>query len=100
LEEDEDTCFIWAAAYHNISTILGEVVIEFYRAWQNWTDENRRNFLCELEEGVVRTFGFVMLVKKGNPFFEFTDHVICHIVEGGIFMSIKRGVSINSGVKV
>jgi hypothetical protein len=53
-----------AAVYHNISTILGDVVIEFYRAWQNWADENRRKFLRDLEDGVVGTLGFVLLVRK------------------------------------
>jgi hypothetical protein len=52
---------------------------------------NRRALLCELEDGFGRTFGVVMLVRKGNPFFEVIDDVIFHIVEGGIFMNKKKG---------
>jgi hypothetical protein len=87
---DESTCFIWAAAYHNISTVLNDLDMEIYRAWGNWTDENNRPLLCEMEGGIVRTFAFAIMVMKGTPFFEFIDDVLLHIVEGGIFMHIKE----------
>jgi hypothetical protein len=61
-----------------------------YRASEEWTDENNRHLLCEIEGGVARTFDFAISVKKGAPFFEFIDDVLSHIAEGGIFMHIKK----------
>jgi len=87
---DEPTCFIWAAVYHNVSTVLNDINIEFYRSKENWTDENNRPVLCELEDGVVRSFDFVISVRKRSPFFEFINDVISRIVEGGIFEHIKK----------
>jgi hypothetical protein len=62
--------------------------VDTYRARWNWTDENNRPLLCELEDGVVRTFKLALLLKKGTPFFWI--HRWRHIVEGGIFMHIKK----------
>jgi hypothetical protein len=39
---DEPTCFIWAAVYHNISTIIHDLDMDIYRAARDWTDENNR----------------------------------------------------------
>jgi hypothetical protein len=87
---DDPTCFIWAAVYHNISVAIKDLDVETYRAMGNWTDESNRPLLCEMEDGVVKTFSFAILVKKGNPFFEFIDDVLGRILEGGIFMHIKK----------
>jgi hypothetical protein len=61
---DDPTCFIWAAVKHNISTVIENLDIEIYRAMGDWTDENNRPLLCELEEGVVKTLDFAMSVWK------------------------------------
>ena len=87
---DESTCFIWAAVYHNISTLIKDLDVETYRAMGNWTDENNRPLLCEMEGGFVRTFNILLAVQKGFPFFEFVSDVFGHIIEGGIFMHIKK----------
>jgi hypothetical protein len=87
---DEPTCFIYAAIYHNISTILNDLYKEMYGVWKNWTDENNRPLLCELEDGVVRTFDFALLFRKRSPFFEFINDITSHIVEGGIFLHIQK----------
>jgi hypothetical protein len=87
---DEATCFIWAAVYHNISTVIKYLNMETYPSMRNWTDENDRSLLCELEGGVVIKLDFAMKVSKGFPFFELIDNALSHIVEGGIFMHIKR----------
>jgi hypothetical protein len=87
---DEPTCFMWASKYHNISTILNDVNVEIYRGKKNLTDENIRPLLCELEDGVVRTLECAILVEYRSPFFELINDVISHIVEGGIFMHIKK----------
>jgi hypothetical protein len=87
---DDTTCFIWASTYHNISTILEDWVIVYYRGKGDWTNENNRPVLCELENGVVRTIDIAILVRKRSPFLEFINDVISHIVEGGIFMHIKK----------
>jgi hypothetical protein len=86
----EPTCFIWAAVYHNISTIMYDLEMETYRRLEDWTDANNRPFLCELEDGVVRTIDPAILVRKRSPFFEDLDNVVGRIVEGGIFMQIKK----------
>ena len=87
---DEPTCFVWAAVYHNITALIKDLDLETYRAMGNWTDENNRPLLCEIEGGVVRTFDVSLMVQKGFPFFEFIDDVLGHIAEGGIFMHIKK----------
>jgi hypothetical protein len=87
---DETTCFMWANIYHNISTVLNDLNIEIYRGKENWTDENNRPLLCELEDGIVRTIDYAILVMYRSPFLEFINDVISQIVEGGIFMHIKK----------
>jgi hypothetical protein len=87
---DEATCFIWAAVYHNISTVINDLDMETYRAKRGWTDENNRPLLCEIEGRVFGTSEFVLMGFKGNPLLEFIDNVLGHIVEGGIFMHIKK----------
>ena len=87
---DEYTCFIWAAKFRNISTILNDWSMGTFRGEKNWTDENYRPLLCELEDGAVRTFDFSILVKKRSPFFEFLNDIISHLMEGGIVMHIKK----------
>jgi hypothetical protein len=87
---DEPTCFIWAAVYHNISTVIRVLDMEIYRARGDWTDESNRHLLCEFKGGVFRTLEHVMMFKKGTPFFEFIDDVLGHKVEVGIFMHIKK----------
>ena len=69
--------------------------VEIYRAWGDWTDENNRPLLCEIEGSVGKKFDLAIMVREGFPFFEFIDDVLGHIIEGGIFMLIKKKVSIN-----
>jgi hypothetical protein len=87
---DEATCFIWAAVYHNISTVIKDWNMETYLSMGNWTGENDRPLLCELEGGIVIKLDFAMKVSKGFPFFELIDNALSHIVECGIFMHIKK----------
>ena len=61
---DVATCFIWAALYQNISTLIKYLDMEIYRARGDWTDENNRPLLCELESGVVRILDLAMVVKN------------------------------------
>jgi hypothetical protein len=84
------TCYEWAAIYHNISTIIHDLEMDTFRRMENWTDENNRPVLCELEDGVVRSIEPAILVRKRSPFFEVMDNVVGRIVEGGIFMKIKK----------
>jgi hypothetical protein len=84
------TCFVWAAKYHNISTILDDLFIGYYRGEVNWEDENNRPLVCELENGVIRTFGFSIWMRKRSPFFELINNVLSRIIEGGIYMHIKE----------
>jgi hypothetical protein len=44
----ETTCFIWAAIYHNISTVLSELDVGIYSAGGDWTNEINRPLLCEM----------------------------------------------------
>jgi hypothetical protein len=66
---NNDTCFIWATVYRNISTTLEDLEVEFLRGWGHWTDENKMNLLlCEQEDGVGGTFDFAPLVRKTADF--------------------------------
>jgi hypothetical protein len=93
------TCFIWAAVHHNISTIIYDLEMETYLRREDWTDENNRPLLCELEDGVVRTTDLALLFRKGSPFFEVIDNVVGRIVEGEIFMQIKKRSFVKEHVK-
>jgi len=64
--------------------------VEIYRARGDWTDENNRPLLCEIEGGFATKYDLAIMVKKGFPFFEFIDNVLGRIMEGGIFMHIKN----------
>jgi hypothetical protein len=88
--KQEHTFFIWASVHHNISTVLKEFNVEYYRARGDWTDENNRPLLCEIESGVVGKMDFAIRVKKGTLYFEVIDDVLVHIVQGGIYMHIRE----------
>jgi hypothetical protein len=85
-----DTCFIWAAVYQNFSTILDDTYSENYRESGKWTDENNKPLLCELEDGVVGTIGYVFVVRNGRRLLELINGVMVRVVEGGIFKQIKK----------
>jgi hypothetical protein len=87
---DQDTCFKWATVYHNISTILNDFSMVSYRNFRNWTDENNRPLLYELEYGLVGKLDFVFLVNEGHPLLQHMNGAIGHIVEGGILMQLKK----------
>jgi len=84
------TCFIWARTYHNISTIFDDMFMEYLRGKVNWADGYNRPLLCELEDGVVRTFDFTVWMRKRSPFFELINDVLGRIDEEGIYMDIKN----------
>jgi hypothetical protein len=65
---NEPTCFIWKAVYHNISTILNELNMKIFRVLGDWTDDNNRPLLCDVEGGVVGTEVLTMKFKMGAPF--------------------------------
>jgi hypothetical protein len=81
---------MWAAVYHNISTLTTDFDIEIYSARENWTDKNNRPLLCEMDGGVVRTVDFAIGVWKGNVLLEFLDDVLSRLVEAGIVMHMKK----------
>jgi hypothetical protein len=85
-----NTCFKWAAVYQNFSTIINDITMEKFRANGEWSSENNRPLVCALEDGVVRTHGFVFLVMKGRYFIEFINDVIVRVVEGGIFTHMQK----------
>ena len=65
---DFATCFIWAAEYQNVTTIVDDFDLEVWRLAGKLTDDNNKPLLCELEDGVVRTIDFVIMFRKGSPF--------------------------------
>jgi hypothetical protein len=87
---DYVTCLQWAIYYRNISTIVDDFNKVFMQAAGNWTDENNRPLLCELEYGGVETSGYSFWVSQGSPLLEFINDVIGHIAEGGIFLHIRN----------
>ena len=87
---DGDECLMWSTLHQNISIILDDMGVEKLREIGKWSDENNRPLLCTLEDGVVRTYGFVFLVRKGRRLLEHINDVIVRVVEGGIFTHIKK----------
>jgi hypothetical protein len=76
-----------------------DLEMETYLRMEDWTDENNRPLLCELEDGVVRRIDPAVFVRKRSPFFEVMDNVVGRIVEGGIFMQIKKRGFVKVNVK-
>jgi hypothetical protein len=72
---DEPTCFMCAAVYHSISVFIKDLDLETYRSRGNWTDEDNRPLLCEIEGGVLRTMDLAIMAQKGIPSSEFIDDV-------------------------
>jgi hypothetical protein len=64
--------------------------VQKYHAIGKWSNENNIPLLCALEDGVVRTYGFVFLVRNGTNFLEPIDDVIVRVLEGGIFTHIQK----------
>jgi hypothetical protein len=55
--------------YHNISNVLSELDVGIYSASGDWTNENNRPLLCELEDDFVRAFVFALWLGRKAPFF-------------------------------
>jgi hypothetical protein len=89
---DEDICFQWAAEYQNLSTILDDIFVQKFRAIGKWSNENNIPYLCALEDGVVRTHGYVFFIRNGRHFLALINDVIVRVVEGGIFAHIQKRV--------
>jgi hypothetical protein len=51
---------------------------------------DNRPLLCELKDGVVGKVDVGFLVNEGIPFLEYINDAIGHIVEGRIFMKLKK----------
>jgi hypothetical protein len=85
-----DTCFEWATEYQNISIILHNHYVEFFRRMGALTGENNRPLLCELEDGGLRNTDVVFFVSKGKYLFGRINNIIDHIVQGGIFTQITE----------
>jgi hypothetical protein len=66
---NKTTCFMWATTYHNVSTILNDLNVGVDRGKENWAAEYNRPLLCELENGVVKTVNYAILLKKKSRFF-------------------------------
>jgi hypothetical protein len=64
--------------------------VEHYRQNGYWTDEYYRPLLCELEDGVVATYGYAFIVKNGRLLLELINDVVVHVDEGEIIMQIKN----------
>jgi hypothetical protein len=52
--------------YRNFSTILEDITVQNFSAIGKWSNENKKPLLCALEDGVVRTYGYVFLVRNGK----------------------------------
>lgn len=63
-----DTCFKWAAVYHNISTILNILNLEKYRSRGIWTNENNRPLLYELEMVLLGQSILLFWLGREAPF--------------------------------
>jgi len=86
---DFEMCLTWATEYQNFSIILEDMTAEILHEIGKWFDENKRPSLCKLENGFVRTDGYVFLVRNGRRLLELINEVIVRVLEGGIFSHIK-----------
>ena len=76
--------------FHNISTIIDKVGVEYCRQIGYWADEYYRPLLCELEDIVIATYRFVSIVTNGRRLLELINDVIFLTDVGGILMQIKK----------
>jgi hypothetical protein len=80
----EDTCFIWATKYKNISILTSDILYKFQSSL-NRSGETNSNSLCQIEDGVVEHGPIVMVLPKGTCLLDRIDNIILHVVEAGIF---------------
>jgi hypothetical protein len=57
-----------ADIYRNISNILSELDVGIYSGRGDWTDEDYRPFLCEMEVGFFEYLTLLLWLGRGDQF--------------------------------
>jgi hypothetical protein len=83
-------CLQWAHDYKNISVILFDELVEEKYSNSSLMDENSKPLICPLDDGILMTAKFAMLVHAGYPLLERIDEIIQRVVEAGMFMQWRK----------
>jgi hypothetical protein len=82
--EAEDTCFVWATKYKNLSILTSDILYKFQSSI-NRSDDTNSNSLCQIEDGVVEHGPIVMVLPKGTCLLDRINNIVLRVVEAGIF---------------
>jgi hypothetical protein len=78
-------CEIWAMNQRNISILFNDVMAAQCYANGSFLGENSEPLMCRLEDGVVYTKGFGMLMLYGDPLMGPVNKIIDRLVQAGIY---------------
>jgi len=78
-------CEIWAMNQRNISILFNDVLAENCYANGSFLGENSEPLMCRLEDGVVYTKGFGMVMLYGDPLMGPVNKIIDRLVQAGIY---------------
>ncbi|PSN29099.1 hypothetical protein C0J52_28382 [Blattella germanica] len=83
---DYDTFIHWGANYHNFSSLINNVKLEYFFWNQTLIDENNKPMICQLDDGIMYHKHVTMIMTKGNPLIPLISDIIDRVYESGIFL--------------
>ena len=83
-------CLKWALDYKNISMILADLSIEEKYFTSSLMDENSKPLICPLDDGILMTIYYAMMMRMGYQLLGRIDEIIQRVVEAGLFMQGKK----------
>jgi hypothetical protein len=64
--------------------------VQKFRVIGKWSNENNVPYLCALENGLVKTHGYVFIVRNGRYFVALINDVIFRVAWSGLFTNIQK----------
>jgi hypothetical protein len=78
-------CVLMAIYQQNISILLSDIEAEYIYAVGLSVDENSKQLLCGLEDGVIFPDSRIMLMFPGDPLMRRVNEIIDRVVEAGLY---------------
>jgi hypothetical protein len=85
-------CVEWALYYKNVSVFLDDLDFAFLSENGIFVNENRKNSLCGLDDGVFLQIGNVMLMFYGEPLLKRVNEIFDRVVETGLYNCWKSQI--------
>jgi hypothetical protein len=78
-------CMEWAKYQKNVSILLNDLHAEDLYGRGFLFGENSEPLVCRLEDGVVFSYGLIMLMFNGDPLIRRVNEIIDRVVEAGLY---------------